>query len=242
MVQTLKRTKKELLQDTFGAEWYELLEPFLISSDFERILNGLKLDMERGRIITPRFKDIFNCFRKCPLPLLNTIILSDAPYSGTLPTGEPIADGLAFSAAYSAKCPAALERIYEAIDDSIYKRENYNLTDTNDLSRWARQGILLLNTSLTTTIGEANDHCDLWKPFTKYVLQKINIHCDHLGVIALGRYGMEASTHLMNKTYYKVKTSHPNYAQHTGASWQHNDCFKTIDAFQEHTNNLTIQW
>lgn len=225
-----------------GKEWADLLEHFLLSETYSSIGKQIKAEIKNGAIITPNVNDIFRAFLECPLRKLHTVILALDPYPGVNKNRTLVADGIAFSSKTAKSCPKSLEYIYTAIDQSIFNSENTSLTDTYDLTKWANQGILLLNTSLTTHLGKTGVHTKLWKDFTKYTLKKICERKDSLGVILMGAVAQSFKGDIINSTYKILTCSHPASACYTGHKWQHNNVFKELTQFHKQTNNIEIKW
>jgi uracil-DNA glycosylase len=233
--------EKPKLRDLFEHDWYRKLEPFLKSPMFKDIGKVLTAC---DREITPRFEDTFRAFKECPWSKLSVVIMGLDPFPGKLPDGRYIADGLAFSARDSIGCPKSLDTILDAIDQEIYNGEGYHLTQTFDLGRWARQGVLLLNSALSYPLGTpSGTHTALWHPFIRFVLQTINDDKDGVSVLALGARATDLCSHVFNnKNFQILHREHPSYANRQLRRWKSDDCFKQIDAFQVFMNKNKIKW
>jgi uracil-DNA glycosylase len=138
-------------------------------SDLEDINNFLK-EQEKvfGKFI-PYRKDIFRPFELCPLDKVKVVLLYDNPYS-TLSRGKYIANGLACSVNRGMELTPILKNIYKLLSASI---KDIGDLDHGDLSKWAKQGILLLNASLTTNIEDDDSHKSLWASFMTKLFGKI---------------------------------------------------------------------
>jgi uracil-DNA glycosylase len=197
-----------------------------------------------GTRITPRFPDTFRAFKECKWDDLHTVILGQDPYPGIIDNTTPVADGLAFSSRYSKTCPKSLAQVVRAIDIDIYNSTGYDIGDDFDLSRWANQGILLLNTALSLPLGhKSGAHVNLWHPFITYVLKTINERKDSVAFILMGRYAKAYKPLLKNETFAIYSCEHPSASVYrTGGKWDHEGVFKAVDSFHKSINNLSISW
>lgn len=111
------------------------------------------------------------------------------------------------------------------------------------MTRWANQGILLLNCALTLPMkSQAGSHIKLWEPFIKEVLLQINKQKDS---IVFGMMGAEARKYaglLSNETFALYTCDHPSRANYMGGKWKHENIFKSISGFHKFKNNIEIKW
>lgn len=234
----------------FGLNWAEELKDFLQSPAFDQI--GLKLRALKttGLKLSPMEGDIFKAFEKCPWHTLHTIILSDHPYITTRETvrnkihvTRPISDGLAFSAPNTGIPPRQLNTLFEAIDDQIYDNKNFHLGIDNDLSKWARQGILLLNCSLTAGQGRFDQiQYAIWEPFISFVLKRISEKKEGVGVICMGVKANEYKKHLKNASFGIFSCEHPQTAAYESRPWVHDNVFKRLAGYHDFMNKIKINW
>lgn len=163
-------------------------------------------------------------------------------YNNKTKKGELVADGIAFSSKNSETCPKSLNYILEAIDQDIYNLEGFELGKSYDLTKWANQGILLVNCGLTTTIGKAGAHIQLWSPFINYLFNLLNLKKDNLGVILMGSHARKNKNLFTNETFKVFECEHPASAAYRGGKWNHNHVFKELTEFQKTKNNIEIKW
>jgi uracil-DNA glycosylase len=126
------------------------------------------------------------------------------------------------------------------VQDQMYAGKSY--TRYPDLTRWANQGVLLLNTALTTTIGKTGTHYMLWQPFVVYVLDYLSWHNPGLIYAFLGK---QAQTFMagMTENNYKFIASHPASAAYNKLEkWDSQDLFKKISEQLHKSNGLKIEW
>lgn len=134
---------------------------------YSQLITKIKKDVDSGKIIYPKSEDIFNSFLYTPFNKVKVVILGQDPYH------QPNqAMGLSFSVNKGIKIPPSLRNIFKEIEDDLQitcDKEN------GDLTRWARQGVFLLNTTLTVRQGEPNSHQNYgWKFFTANALSLLN--------------------------------------------------------------------
>ena len=159
---------KKLLSD-IDNKWIILLTSPPLKTLLSQCINDLlQLECDVNNI-TPHPYDIFNAFRLTSFDKMTGVILGQDPYPG-LENGNKVAHGLSFSST-GKKIPASLRNIYKCLlNQKLIKK----MPTTPNLSRWADQGILLLNASLTTIVGNANAHAKLWKPFTDELIKQLS--------------------------------------------------------------------
>jgi uracil-DNA glycosylase len=158
---------KDTLTEAIGtlnkSDWAPILFSTEAKGHLLDALNGIKVAN-----ICPMAKDIFRAFSLCPLSGLKVVILGQDPYPNVLH-----ANGLAFSVAPTVeKLPPSLINIFKALEANGII-DSAQLVKNGDLSSWAEQGVLLLNTSLTTIAGQRGSHISLWAPYTDYILSNI---------------------------------------------------------------------
>jgi uracil-DNA glycosylase len=142
--------------------WHPILSDYVNSVGFSMLGDRIAEERKIYKIL-PESKDVFRAFQECDYNKLKVIVLGQDPYP-TLNT----ADGLCFSTRL-ASTPPSLIKIREALEHS-----NIQTFLKNDLTRWAEQGVLLLNTSLTCRLGIADSHKTIgWEHFIDYVLANV---------------------------------------------------------------------
>ena len=122
---------------------------------------------EDGKRFTPPLKQVFRAFEECPYDDLKVIFIGQDPYPQL-----GVADGISFSCGNTNKVQPSLRYIFEEIERTVY--QEFPSYQDPDLTRWSKQGILMLNTALTVEVGKIGSHYDIWKPFTAYLLDWLN--------------------------------------------------------------------
>ncbi len=150
---------KELLAPEFGKPYFRELTDF-VRSEYVAAAGG------QGVPVYPAARNIFRAFDKCGLDELKVVIIGQDPYHGS---GQ--ANGLCFSVNDGVQFPPSLRNIFKEIQDDL----GIPPPATGNLDRWAEQGVLLLNASLTVREGQANSHSDKgWQTFTDAVVEALS--------------------------------------------------------------------
>lgn len=149
--------------------WYELLEDTIRSDSYQGLLRFLKTEYGSKQIY-PDKEDIFKALNLTPIESVRVVIIGQDPYPR-----EGEADGLSFSVKKGHKIPAGLRNIFKEIKRE-YKTEPLALTESEgELSCWAKQGVLLLNSILTVETGKPNSHKNLgWEIFTDEIIRIVS--------------------------------------------------------------------
>lgn len=173
----------------------EFKKPYFVS-----LAETVSNEYKKGPIF-PNSSNIFQAFSLTPFSKVRVVILGQDPYHGL---GQ--AHGLAFSVEDGVQIPPSLRNIYRelATDVGVYPH-------SGNLGVWARQGVLLLNATLTVRAGEAGSHQDMgWETFTDAVLQKLSQEREHLVFILWGNYA-GAKKQLINESKHLViESTHPS--------------------------------
>lgn len=154
-------------------------------------------------VIFPEENDIFRAFEYQDLPNIKVVILGQDPYHG-----EHQAHGLAFSVQKGIKIPPSLVNIYKELITDI---EGFTPPNHGNLSAWAEQGVLLLNTVLTVQQGQAHSHAKLgWETFTDKVIEQINQENDGCVFILWGAHAQKKGRNIDGKKHLILNGPHPS--------------------------------
>jgi uracil-DNA glycosylase len=229
----LQEVKDKLIEKLQPAGWAHLLRGFIQSSDFDKILDTLYKLREDGKRFTPPLKYVFNAFEKCPLKDLKVVIIGQDPYPYI-----NVADGLAFSCSITGKPQPSLKFIHHSITQTVYDN-NETLQHNPDLTHWAEQGVLLLNSALTCEIDKVGSHYNIWKEFIAYVIDMVNFTESGLVFILLGKQAQELEA-LVGPNHYILKAPHPASAAHNGTNiWDCKDTNRIIEGNNGSTFKIT---
>ncbi len=213
----LEEIRDKLVDKLKPSGWSGKLRGFIQSTDFDKILLRLYNEREEGKRFTPPLKSVFKAFEECPLDKLKVVIIGQDPYPHF-----GVADGLAFSCGNTRKPQPSLKNMFEAIEKTVY--EDYPSFQDPDLTRWANQGVLLLNTALTTQVDKVGCHYDIWQPFLVYLIDMLSLTHSGIIFIFLGAKAQEFES-LIGQNHYLLQASHPASAAYTKTTWDCKDVF-----------------
>ena len=169
---------------------------------FERLASYLHQQKAAGKTIYPPGRLIFRAFELTPLPQVKVVILGQDPYHGPAQ-----AMGLSFSVPAGVKAPPSLVNIFREIESDLGVR----MSGSPDLEPWARQGVLMLNASLTVEAGLANSHKDIgWHTFTDAVIKCISDNCNGVVFLLWGNFARAKKELIDTSRHYVLEAAHPS--------------------------------
>lgn len=152
--------------------------------------------------IYPLPKYIFKAFELCPYDKVKVVIIGQDPYHGA---GQ--AHGLCFSVSENVKVPPSLQNIYKEIKDDI----GTTIPTSGNLERWASQGVLLLNATLTVEASKAGSHQGIgWEQFTDAVIQKVSDEKENVVFLLWGKYAQDKGAVIDTSKHLVLKAAHPS--------------------------------
>jgi uracil-DNA glycosylase len=231
----LEEIKEKLYARLEPSGWAVKLRSFIYSSDFDNIITQLaRLSMD-GKRFTPTLKQMFRAFEECPVNELKAVIVGQDPYPQI-----GVADGVAFSCGNTMELQPSLTYMLDEINRTVYKGHPGSLDV--DLTRWSNQGILLLNTALTTTVGKIGQHYALWKPFMAYLFDYLTWNESGIVYVYMGKQAKEWSE-AVNDNNYKFFVTHPASAAYANqARWDSDNVFVKVNEVVERQFNTKITW
>ena len=190
--------------------WKAVLKNEFTKPYFQQVVTFLKTEKAAGKIIYPPGALFFNAFNQTPFSKLKVVILGQDPYHGP---GQ--AHGLSFSVPNGIKPPPSLVNIFKEIqsDIGIAMPLQYG-----NLTRWAEQGVLLLNAALTVRANEPFSHANFgWADFTNAVIQKISDEKNGIIFLLWGKFAQEKQILIDETKHFVLKAAHPSpFSAHTG--------------------------
>lgn len=181
---------KEKLKNEFAKEYFTELAAFV------------KKEFQEGKVY-PAPKNIFRAFDLCPFDTVKVVILGQDPYHG-----ERQANGLAFAVGEDVAVPPSLRNIFKEIAHDLGKPLVHA---DGDLSRWAKQGVLLLNATLTVRADNAGSHQGQgWELFTDAVIRTLSEEREHLVFMLWGNYARAKGAHIDRKKHLVLECPHPS--------------------------------
>ena len=184
------------------ASWKQELKDEFDRPYFQKIVDTLKEEKKAGKIIYPPGKQIFNAFEFTPLDKVKVVILGQDPYHNP---GQ--AHGLSFSVPDGVKPPPSLMNIFKEIQEDL----SLPYPNTGNLEKWARQGVLLLNASLTVVANQPMSHSQLgWHLFTDEVIKHISSAKEHVVFMLWGKFAQNKAS-LIDASKHKIlMAAHPS--------------------------------
>lgn len=184
-----------------GNDWDEILKNEFSSEYYLKLRHFLKHEYSHYKIYPPA-TEIFNALKYTPFSETKVVILGQDPYHG-----EKQAHGLCFSVQNGTPLPPSLQNIYKELHDDL----GIPPSKSGDLSSWAKQGVLLLNTSLTVRAGIANSHRGQgWEILTDNIIKIINDQASGVVFILWGANARAKKAFITNKSHLILESPHPS--------------------------------
>jgi len=182
-------------------EWISIFEKEFSKKYFQKI-NSEVNNCSSNKLLCPKKENIFKAFEKTNFTDLKIVILGQDPYHG-----NDQANGLAFAVNENQKTPPSLRNIFKEIKNDL----NHHTQTKKNLEFWAKQGVLLLNSSLTVKLGTANSHSNLgWDLFTNNILKEISLLKNKVVFILWGNYAQKKEILIDFKKHLILKAPHPS--------------------------------
>ena len=221
------------MQVNIHPSWKAVLESEFEKSYFIDLMQ--KVDNEYANFTCfPPKELIFNAFEKCSFDDLKVVIIGQDPYHGD---GE--ANGLCFSVNDGVKIPPSLRNIFAEINaefDTIFTPTSGNL------ERWARQGVLMLNATMTVRRDVANSHKHLkWQTFTDAVIELISEKKENVVFILWGNFAQKKGQLVDKEKHLVLESGHPSFAS-VHKKWFGNNHFILCNNYLSSKNNVVIDW
>lgn len=202
--------------------------------DYMRELRQFLVDEKKaGKIIYPQGDFIFNALNTTPFDQVKVVIIGQDPYHGP---GQ--AHGLSFSVPAGVRHPPSLQNIFKEMQSDLTKSP----PESGDLTRWAQQGVLLLNAVLTVEHKNAGSHAGRgWERFTDAVIGLLNEKSDHIVFMLWGSYAQKKGALIDTKRHCVLKAVHPSpLSAHRGFfGCQH---FSKANHYLESNGKASIEW
>ena len=182
--------------------WKEVLKEEFDKNYFQHIITFLKAEKASGKIIYPPGPLFFNAFEKTPFPKLKVVILGQDPYHNK---GQ--AHGLSFSVPDGIPKPPSLINIFKELKSDL----GLDIPENGNLEKWASQGVLLLNASLSVRQNEPGSHSQTgWLQFTDTVIKKISDKKEGIVFLLWGKFAQEKQSLIDETKHYVLKAAHPS--------------------------------
>ena len=181
--------------------WKPFIESEFQKSYMQEIKSFLINCSQNNEVIYPHPKDIFKSLELTPFQSVKVVILGQDPYHG-----PNQAHGLAFSVKKNVPIPPSLKNIFKEISEDLHSNKRLS----GDLTNWAKQGVLLLNTCLTVFPGRPGSHANLgWQKFTDSIIDAVDKK-DNVVFLLWGSYAQKKKDLLLNKNNLVLEAPHPS--------------------------------
>lgn len=189
--------------------WADILASEKQQPYFKSILQLIQQERDAGKEIYPANTEIFAAFKETPFNEVKVVILGQDPYHGP---GQ--AHGLSFSVKPGIALPPSLKNIYKELHNDL----SIPIPAHGCLTKWAKQGVLLLNTSLSVERGKPQSHAGIgWTRFTDTVIQKLNDYSESLVFLLWGAHAQNKRYLITNTKHLILTAAHPSpFSVHRG--------------------------
>ena len=192
------------------ASWKQHLESEFTKPYFTQLTESVRNEYRNGLCFPPG-KLVFNAFNLCPFDKVKVVILGQDPYHE-----QGQAMGLSFSVPEGIMLPPSLQNIYKEIQNDLGKP----IPTSGDLTRWAKQGVLLLNATLTVRAHIANSHQTLgWANFTDAAIEALNAHREHIVFMLWGGFARSKKRLIDANRHCIIESVHPSPLSANRGGW-----------------------
>ena len=184
-----------------GNDWDIELKEILESEYFKKLIEIIEEEY-KTKTIFPLKENIFNSLKLTQYKDVKVVIVGQDPYHG-----EGEAHGLSFSVQEPAKLPPSLKNIYKELKEDL----NIEPSTSGDLTKWAKEGVLLLNSTLTVVKDIPNSHSKIgWDKFTDYIIKVINKKEEPVVFILWGNFARTKKDLITNPNHMIIESAHPS--------------------------------
>lgn len=219
------------LSDYLG-DWLKVIDTKILS----RILTILEKEYS-NKMITPTQNNVFKAFNLCPYDSLKVIFLGLDPYPQ-----KDVATGILFGNAKNIPNNAlspSLQIVKESVID--YTIPKNSIIFDNSLENWCKQGVLMINSALTTEVNKTGSHTMLWRPFISSLLENISYKNSGIVYVLLGSQAQTFTPYINAKFNDILLDKHPAYYARIGEKMS-NKIFREIDKLLIHKYGKSIKW
>ncbi len=214
--------------------WKYGLSDFLLSSKMDELRDFLVSEKQAQKEIYPPNSLIFNAFNMTPLEQVKVVILGQDPYHG-----PNQAHGLSFSVQRGVALPPSLRNIFHELHADV----GVEIPRHGDLTRWAEQGVLLLNSVLTVEAGQPTSHQKRgWENFTDHVIDVLNEQREHIVFILWGAYAQRKGQRIDPNKHLILKAAHPSPLAANRGGFFGCKVFSKTNNYLKHNGIEPINW
>ena len=213
--------------------WRPVLEQEFEKPYFSDLLNFIGEEYTK-HICYPKSQDIFAAFNYCDFNALKVVIIGQDPYHGV---GQ--ANGLCFSVNDGVTHPPSLTNIFKELETDV----GLSVPSNGNLERWAKQGVLLLNATLTVRAHQAGSHQKQgWEQFTDAVIQQISEKKEDVVFLLCGGFAKKKGAKIDTKKHHVLTSGHPSPLSANRGYWFGNKHFSKTNDFLNRKEYTSINW
>lgn len=221
-----------MIMKIFKNDWENFLLPEL-EEDYYKKMRSFLISEYKMNTIYPPMDDIFNALHFTSYKDTKVVIIGQDPYHGP---GQ--AHGLCFSVRPGIRTPPSLLNIYKELNSDL----NCYIPNNGYLKKWADQGVLMINATLTVREGEASSHSKIgWHIFTDKIIEALNNRNDPVVFLLWGAHAQKKGAMISNKNHLILKSVHPSPLS-ASRGFFGNKHFSTTNKFLESINKMPIDW
>jgi len=213
--------------------WKDILSQEFEKPYFKELIQFVDTEYQTT-VCYPKKDEIFNAFNTCAFDNLKVVIIGQDPYHGI---GQ--ANGLCFSVNNTITIPPSLKNIFKELHTDI----NKPISQNGNLISWAKQGVLLLNATLTVRANEAGSHQKKgWEQFTDAVIKKISDNKKDIVFLLWGGFAKKKGTKIDKAKHHILLSGHPSPLSANRGYWFGNKHFSKTNEFLKMKNKTKINW
>ena len=211
--------------------WTEVLAPIKNTEYFTTLWEKVKEEYQTTKCFPPK-NQIFRAIELTPFEEVKVVIIGQDPYHN-----DNQANGLCFSVSDKVTAPPSLKNIFKELEDDLGIKKT-----SNELEMWAKQGVLLLNATLTVRAHEANTHKDLgWEKFTDFIIKEISDKKENVVFVLWGAFAQKKAGLIDASKHFIIQSAHPSpFSVHKGFFGSRP--FSKINQFLEEKGKEPINW
>lgn len=211
--------------------WTEILAPIKNTEYFTTLWEKVKEEYQTIKCFPPK-NQIFRAIELTPFEEVKVVIIGQDPYHN-----DNQANGLCFSVSDKVTAPPSLKNIFKELEDDLGIKKT-----SNELEMWAKQGVLLLNATLTVRAHEANSHKDLgWEQFTDFIIKEISDKKENVVFVLWGAFAQKKAGLIDASRHFIIQSAHPSpFSVHKGFFGSRP--FSKINQFLEEKGKEPINW
>jgi uracil-DNA glycosylase len=224
---------EETMKVQIEPTWEEQLKTEFDKPYFLQLAQAVRQEYQQT-VCYPPGKLVFNAFNLCPFQQVKVVIIGQDPYH------EPgQAHGLSFSVQDGVQFPPSLQNIFKEIEQDL----GTPIPQTGNLTRWAEQGVLLLNATLTVRAHIANSHAALgWQQFTDAAIRALAAHRQHVVYMLWGSYARSKANMIDRQQNLVLESVHPSPLSANRGGWFGQHQFSRCNAYLQQNGITPIQW